>query len=31
MKINGPAIGHEVTSVDPEAATNSASREELKS
>lgn len=30
MKINGPAIGHEVTSVDPEAATNSASREELK-
>lgn len=30
MKINGPAIGHEVTSVDPEAATNSAAREELK-
>jgi len=30
MKINGPAIGHEVTSVDPAAATNSASREELK-
>ncbi|MAG88875.1 DNA repair ATPase [Zunongwangia profunda] len=30
MKINGPAIGHEVTSVDPEAATNSASRQELK-
>jgi len=30
MKINGPAIGHEITSVDPEAATNSATREELK-
>ncbi len=30
MKINGPAIGHEVTSVDPMAANNSASREELK-
>ena len=30
MKINGPAIGHDITSVDPEAATNSASREELK-
>jgi len=30
MKINGPAIGHEVTSVDPEAANNSATREELK-
>lgn len=30
MKINGPAIGHEVTSVDPEAATNSAAKEELK-
>ncbi|QQY83278.1 DNA repair ATPase [Tamlana sp. s12] len=30
MKINGPAIGHEVTSVDPSAATNSATREELK-
>lgn len=30
MKINGPAIGHEVTSVDPAAATNSATREELK-
>jgi len=29
MKINGPAIGHEVTSVDPEAATNSAARQEL--
>ena len=30
MKINGPAIGHEVTSVDPEAANNSAAKEELK-
>ncbi|WP_452598288.1 DNA repair ATPase [Pontimicrobium sp. MEBiC01747] len=30
MKINGPAIGHDVTSVDPMAANNSASREELK-
>lgn len=30
MKINGPAIGHEVTSVDPMAANNSAAREELK-
>jgi hypothetical protein len=30
MKINGPAIGHDVTSVDPESATNSASKEELK-
>ncbi|MDP5077898.1 MAG: DNA repair ATPase, partial [Nonlabens sp.] len=30
MKINGPAIGHDITSVDPEAASNSATREELK-
>lgn len=30
MKINGPAIGHEITSVDPGAATNAAAREELK-
>jgi SpoVK/Ycf46/Vps4 family AAA+-type ATPase len=30
MKINGPAIGHEITSVDPTSATNSAAREELK-
>ncbi|WP_025741068.1 DNA repair ATPase [Aquimarina pacifica] len=30
MKINGPAIGHEVTSVDPMAANNAAAREELK-
>ena len=30
MKINGPSIGHDVTSVDPASATNSAAREELK-
>ena len=30
MKINGPTIGHEVTSVDPDAAHNSAAREELR-
>lgn len=30
MKINGPAIGHDVTSVDPASATNSATKEELK-
>ncbi|QCK16846.1 DNA repair ATPase [Mangrovivirga cuniculi] len=30
MKINGPAIGHSVTSVDPGEATNAAAREELK-
>ncbi|UZO81239.1 DNA repair ATPase [Aquimarina sp. ERC-38] len=30
MKINGPSIGHEVTSVDPASATNAAAREELK-
>ncbi|CAM4086571.1 DNA repair ATPase [Flavobacterium antarcticum] len=30
MKINGPAIGNDITSVDPESATNSAAREELK-
>jgi hypothetical protein len=30
MKINGPAIGHEITSVDPTSASNSAAREELK-
>ncbi|MFK7785644.1 MAG: DNA repair ATPase, partial [Crocinitomicaceae bacterium] len=29
VKINGPALGHEVTSVDPVAAPNSAAREEL--
>ncbi len=30
MKINGPAIGNAITSVDPEAANNAATREELK-
>ncbi len=30
MKINGPAIGHSVTAIDPSAANNSASREELE-
>lgn len=30
MKINGPAIGHQVTSVDPAEAPNAAAREELK-
>jgi len=30
MKINGPAIGHEVTSVDPSTASHSGAREELK-
>nr|WP_311195810.1 ATP-binding protein [Antarcticibacterium sp. 1MA-6-2] len=30
IRINGPAIGHEITSVDPISATNSAAREELK-
>ena len=30
VKINGPAIGHQVTSVDPAAAANSSAREELK-
>ncbi|MDJ0840924.1 MAG: DNA repair ATPase [Acidobacteriota bacterium] len=29
MKINGPAIGHEATSIDPAAAPHSAAREEL--
>jgi hypothetical protein len=29
VKINGPAIGHAVTSLDPEAAPNAAAREEL--
>lgn len=29
LKINGPAIGHEVTSLDPAAAPNLAAREEL--
>ncbi len=30
MKINGPAIGHEITSVDPMAANNSATKQELE-
>jgi len=30
MKINGPAIGHHVTSIDPAEATNAAAREELE-
>ncbi len=30
MKINGPSLGHEVTSLDPAQAPNSAAREELK-
>ncbi|MDF1753850.1 MAG: DNA repair ATPase [Verrucomicrobiales bacterium] len=29
MKINGPAIGHEVTSLDPEDAPNASAREEI--
>lgn len=29
MKINGPALGHQVTSLDPSEATNAAAREEL--
>ncbi len=30
MKINGPAIGHEVTSLDPAAAPNAGAREEVE-
>lgn len=30
MKINGPAIGHEVTSVDPMSATNATAKSELE-
>ncbi len=30
MKINGPAIGHEVTAVDPQEAPNAGAREELQ-
>ena len=30
MKINGPAIGHQVTSIDPADASNSAAKEELQ-
>ena len=29
MKINGPAIGHNITSIDPSEATNAGAREEL--
>ena len=29
MKINGPAIGHTITSIDPSEATNAGAREEL--
>lgn len=29
MKINGPALGHRVTSLDPEEANNAAAREEI--
>ena len=30
VKINGPAIGHGTTSIDPQAAANSAAREEMQ-
>jgi len=30
MKINGPAIGHQVTSLDPDEAPNAAAREEVQ-
>ncbi len=30
VKINGPALGHEVTSLDPEEAPNAAAREEVQ-
>ncbi|MFP4053666.1 MAG: ATP-binding protein, partial [Phycisphaerae bacterium] len=30
MKINGPALGHQVTSLDPAEATNAAAREEVE-
>lgn len=30
MKINGPALGHSITSIDPSAANNSAARDELE-
>lgn len=30
MKINGPTVGHRVTSLDPDEAPNAAAREELK-
>lgn len=30
MKVNGPAIGHEVTSLDPDEAPNASAREEIE-
>ncbi|WP_139902776.1 AAA family ATPase [Clostridium thermarum] len=30
VKVNGPALGHEVTSLDPDKANNSAARDELR-
>jgi hypothetical protein len=30
MKVNGPAIGHQVTSLDPDEAPNAGAREEIK-
>jgi ATPase involved in DNA repair/ATPase family associated with various cellular activities (AAA) len=30
MKINGPALGHDVSSIDPQAAPNAAARQELE-
>ena len=30
MKVNGPALGHQVTSLDPAAAPNAAAREEME-
>ncbi|MBN2795290.1 MAG: DNA repair ATPase [Clostridia bacterium] len=30
VKVNGPSLGHEVTSLDPEKATHSSAREELR-
>ncbi len=30
VKVNGPALGHEVTSLDPEKATNSGAKDELR-
>lgn len=30
VKVNGPALGHNVTSLDPEEATNASAREEVK-
>ena len=30
MKINGPALGHDVTALDPDAAPNAGAREEVE-